>query len=512
MFFCGISGEPPQDPVVSSKSGHVYERRLILKYINDNGTDPLTGEKLEESDLLTIKADPKAAPPRPPTASSIPILLQTLQNEWDALVLETFALKQQYNSTRQELSYALYAQDAASRVIARLIRERDAAREALANVKASMGVTSASANSADVEMTEEDGTAGSPQENALPKDIIDAIEKTQQVLSGTRKKRKPPAGYTSAADVKNFTSKHTIPSLHSPSPAGITSIALSQLSPGQFLTGGNDKVVQLYDRGTDKVLASLKGHTKRVNHVAFREHEGDPTLVLSAGADKIAKVWSYDTASSEYQPRATIRTHKSDLTGLAVHPISTLVALSSLDRTYSLHELSGFTQVYQSTPFEDPFTALSIHPDGTLLALGTPTSKIQICDIRTGDVAASISPPEATTGPFTINTLSFSENGYHLLAPDGLSSVAIWDLRKMKVAHSIPLDDSFKVNRVLYDWSAQYLGVAGNEGVRLYAHKSWEELARFDDVSDVTDIAFGELGKEIWATSGREVRILGLSE
>jgi pre-mRNA-processing factor 19 len=55
--------------------------------------------------------------------------LHTLQNEWDALVLEIFALKQQFNSTRQELSYALYAQDAASRVVARLIRERDAARE-----------------------------------------------------------------------------------------------------------------------------------------------------------------------------------------------------------------------------------------------------------------------------------------------------------------------------------------------------------------------------------------------
>ena len=55
--------------------------------------------------------------------------MQTLQNEWDALVLETFTMKQQYNSIRQELSYALYAQDAATRVVARVIKERDAARE-----------------------------------------------------------------------------------------------------------------------------------------------------------------------------------------------------------------------------------------------------------------------------------------------------------------------------------------------------------------------------------------------
>jgi pre-mRNA-processing factor 19 len=147
MFFCAISGEPPQDPVVSSKSGHVYERRLILKYITDNGADPVTGEKMEEADLVSVKAskyllpshqtrrlkyhvpDPSTAPPRPPAQSSIPSLIHTLQNEWDALVLETFTLKQQHNSTRQELSYALYAQDAASRVVARLIRERDAARE-----------------------------------------------------------------------------------------------------------------------------------------------------------------------------------------------------------------------------------------------------------------------------------------------------------------------------------------------------------------------------------------------
>jgi len=56
MFFCAISGEAPQDPVISSKSGHVYERRLVQKYVTENGTDPVTGEKLEESDLVSVKA------------------------------------------------------------------------------------------------------------------------------------------------------------------------------------------------------------------------------------------------------------------------------------------------------------------------------------------------------------------------------------------------------------------------------------------------------------------------
>ncbi|KAI0963128.1 hypothetical protein AcW1_000297 [Taiwanofungus camphoratus] len=502
-FFCSISGEPPQDPVVSQKSGHVYERRLILKYITENGTDPITGDKLEESDLITVKANPKAAAPRPPAATSIPALLHTLQNEWDAVMLETFALKQQYNSLRQELSYALYAQDAATRVVARLIKERDAAREALASVSATMGVAQPATNGGDVEMAE-----GNQEAGALPEDVIKQIDETHNTLSAQRKKRKAPAGYATSTDVKTFTAKHTIPSLHSPSPAGITALAVSRTTPSQFLTGGNDKVVQLYDRSTDKVLASLKGHTKKVTHVAFREVADEPTLLLSASADKVAKVWAHDSASGEYIPRATIRTHKGELTGLAVHPTNTLLALSSADRTYSLHDLSTGSLVFRSPIADEPFAGLGMHPDGMLLALGTPTSTIQIYDVRSGTPAATLTPPNST--PFTVKSLSFSENGYHLLAPDSLSSVAVWDLRKPKIATSISLGEGFKVNKVSYDVSAQLLGVAGSEGVRVYAHKTWDELVRFEEGGDVADLVFGGESKEIWGASGREVRIWGL--
>ncbi|KAE9409308.1 Prp19-domain-containing protein [Gymnopus androsaceus JB14] len=504
MFFCAISGEPPQEPVVSTKSGNVYERRLIVKYINENGTDPITGDKLEESDLLDVKASPKTAAPRPPSHTSIPVLLQTLQNEWDALVLETFALKQQYNSTRQELSYALYNNDAAARVVARLVRERDAAREALSNVQATLGVAPSASATEDVEMATD-----APAEEGLPQEVISRIDETHQTLSAARKKRKPPTGYATAAQIKTYSAKHTVPSLHSASPAGITSLVVSRSNPDHFLTGGNDKVLQLYDRSTDKVLASLKGHQKKINHVAFREKEGEPTLLLSGGADKIAKIWAHDEASEEYIPKSTIRTHKGEISGLAVHPTSTLLALSSIDKTYSLHDLSTFQQVYRSVTSDEPFH-LSLHPSPMVLFSHweRPRRRYKYTTFELAPLPHPSAPPDAT--PFSIHTLSFSENGYHLLAPSSQSTVAVWDLRKQKAATTIDLGDDFKVNKVIYDVSAQFLGIAGNLGGRVYMNKSWEELVRFEEGGEMNDFVFGEMGKELWGVTGREVRIWSL--
>jgi len=501
MFFCAISGEPPNEPVVSAKSGKVYEKRLIVKYIHENGTDPVTGDKLEESDLIAIKASPENAAPRPPTNTSIPALLQLLQNEWDAMVLSTHALEQKYNATRQELSYALYSQDAANRVVARLIRERDAAREALANVQSSMGMPNTQQDaSEDVEME--------VAEEGLPANITTQIEETHAALSAARKKRKVPAGYITPAKVKGFKSKHTIPSLHSASPAGITALAVSRVNPSQFLTGGNDHVVQLYDRSTDKVLASLKGHSKKINHVTLREKEGEETLIISGGADKIAKIWALDQASGEYIPKATIRSHKGEITGLAIHPTKTILALASADKTYSLHDLTTFQQIYRSAPGDEPFTSLAIHPDGTLLALGTSSSTIHIFDIRSGAIAASLTP--AGAAPFAVHTLSFSENGYHLLAPSSQTTATVWDLRKEKAARTLDLGDDFKITRVAYDPSAQYLAVAGSQGARIFAQKTWDELVRLEEGGEIAAVAWGEQTREIWAATGREVRVWGL--
>lgn len=118
--------------------GVVYEKRLIEQYINDHGTEPSTGEALTADDLLSIQSS-RVVRPRPPTLTSIPALLATFQNEWDNLALETYNLKEQLARTREELATALYQHDAAVRVIARLSKERDEARDSLSKVTVTDG-------------------------------------------------------------------------------------------------------------------------------------------------------------------------------------------------------------------------------------------------------------------------------------------------------------------------------------------------------------------------------------
>lgn len=50
-----VSNEVPEHPCVSPVSNQVFERRLIEKYIAENGADPINGQPLSEEQLIDIK-------------------------------------------------------------------------------------------------------------------------------------------------------------------------------------------------------------------------------------------------------------------------------------------------------------------------------------------------------------------------------------------------------------------------------------------------------------------------
>lgn len=56
FFFSAVTNEVPEQPVISPLSGAIFERRIIEKYILENGCDPVNGKDLKVEELIEIKS------------------------------------------------------------------------------------------------------------------------------------------------------------------------------------------------------------------------------------------------------------------------------------------------------------------------------------------------------------------------------------------------------------------------------------------------------------------------
>eukprot|EP00126_Sphaerothecum_destruens_P001803 Sdes_comp15230_c0_seq1m4059 len=321
---CCISGEMPTRPCIN-KEGLVFEKSLIEKYIAEYGKDPISGKETSLDDLIDISL-PSQSPtasfvkPRSVNATGIPSLLSSLQNEWDAMMLETFSVREQLHKAREELAHSLYQHDAACRVIARLTRERDEARQALSQLNLPSGKsvsgevrmeetfsakpkrassqspvkspakrnkTSASAASSSSSFKEEVSSS------QLDSSVLTILTETAQNLSKNRIKRTQPETLASVDQLKAFTASPLANLLEKKEDAHTVSfVSSSQLGSDSMedddeatlvLCGGSSKNLALYDLSQKKSVSVLKGHTKTVTGSYF---DSLSKTAFSCSADK----------------------------------------------------------------------------------------------------------------------------------------------------------------------------------------------------------------------------------
>uniref|UniRef100_A0A8C1QJW0 Pre-mRNA-processing factor 19 n=1 Tax=Cyprinus carpio TaxID=7962 RepID=A0A8C1QJW0_CYPCA len=472
-----ISNEVPEHPCVSPVSNQVFERRLIEKYIAENGVDPINGQPLSEEQLIDIKVSHPIRP-KAPSATSIPAILKSLQDEWDAVMLHSFTLRQQLQTTRQELSHALYQHDAACRVIARLTKEVTAAREALATLKPQAGLiapqaTPASQTAAVVRCT-------------LSLRVIAVNEIFQQSRRGNvvhlRRGKTVPEDLIRAEDLGKFRQVASHAGLHSASIPGIISLDLCPTDTNKVLTGGADKNVVVFDRREEQIVATLKGHTKKVSSVIYHPAQ---SVVFSASPDSTIRVWSV-TGGNCVQ---VIRAHEASVTGLSLHATGDYLLSSSEDQYWAFSDIQTgrvLTKVTDETA-GCALTCAQFHPDGLIFGTGTADSQIKIWDLKERTNVANF---PGHSGPVT--SIAFSENGYYLATGAQDSSLKLWDLRKLKNFKTITLDNNYEVKSLVFDQSGTYLAVGGSD-IRVYICKQWSEVLNFSDHSGlVTGVAFGE--------------------
>jgi len=470
MLKCALSGqEPPEHPVISRLTGHVFEKRLIDKHLETSDKCPVTGEPLTKNDLIDVQVS-QSVRPRPAKATSIPSMISLFQNEWDALMLESFQLKEQLNTVRQELAHALYQQDAACRVIARLVKERDEARRQLAAAQAHLATRTTGGDAMEVES------------KVLSDQVKQKLINHSKKLTAERKKRVIPKETATEEDIRAYKVASTN-SVHAASKPGILCL---DIHPNQALvaTGGVDKNAVVFNREEGKIVSTLQGHTKKVSDVLFHPQQD---LLLTASYDKTVRLWTPSDAG-KYDSQA-LRLHEGEVVGITLHPTGDYFVSASADSSWSFTDIQAgrcLAQVRSDEP--EPIQCVQFHPDGLILGTGTVANRIRVWDIKT---MANVASFEGHKGQVT--DISFSENGFYMASTGEDCTVKLWDLRKLKVIQSVNLAGG-PANCLSFDGSGKYLAVGGDD-IRIFVltDKLLEQLTILGDhAAPVTDVQFGQ--------------------
>ncbi|CAH2354257.1 pre-mRNA-processing factor 19 [[Candida] railenensis] len=428
---CALSGEIASDPVISPRSGAIFERLLVEKYVSSSGTDPITDEPLSVDDLIPVNVQSaKYVAPKPPAFNSIPSMLSTFQNEWDSLALEVFTLRKQLHKSREELSAALYHQDAAVRVAARAIKERDEAKQALQELSIAIGTSgSGSATSPVIDSNGKEKHSDGQVENAMAPPA-ELISKARESLFLLHKSQKPSLPVASNQQISiKFNSSI------SSHPFKKVSASYYNSKSSTLVLGSSTGAIALIrlDDNNSLVKYSKSAHKGMdVGSILMIQYEEEIQPIVSHlnGAiiigDNLTKFPRTDG-------------DKLAISSLIRHPsVETLFIIVYENGSWSLNDSSKLQTLYKnSSTIAGSVTSSDIHVDGALLALGNNLGEILIFDLATGSSISSIKSQYQN-----ISSIKFAMNGYWLLVASASesesSSLEVFDLRKEPVSiHSI---------------------------------------------------------------------------
>jgi pre-mRNA-processing factor 19 len=469
---CEISGEAlggTNDEIVVTPSGHICNKRLLLTKLAENGgIDPFETIKelpLSEDQLITLAASAattttsttsllsQAAPPRPQQASSIPNLLQLLQREYDSIVLELFDTRRVLEDTRRELSQALYQNDAAVRVVARLAQERDVAKNVLERWNASVvgttpalaavpgvnggggpsgstirggGITSAETSVGITTNVEVDTVAGvtgttmlvgrpgkdgdddnvepetkkrrlDPLAEPLKNDLPAVDWKTLQdtwVASTTGRKAQLKAAAARAPTSESLAKYSSLEqkAWHKATNKGILCMARTTTvdGKGMIVTAGKDKQLIVYDESNHVVQHKFVFGTMATS-VDIRGR-----LVVAGDAKGKVAAFSLKEEDSSDSSLGDFN-FGSAIVNVTVHPSQQHILVATANGRIVVIACSEETRTLQQVAVfqqdgdvDDVFTCACLHPDGLIYAVGTKGGQIQVWDFKNKILAAAL--------------------------------------------------------------------------------------------------------------------------
>jgi WD40 repeat protein len=197
----------------------------------------------------------------------------------------------------------------------------------------------------------------------------------------------------------------------------------------RVITGGDDRIVRIWDVATERVDSILPGHTDVV-WSAMYDREGQ--RLMTAGEDRRVKVW--EAATGQDRLTLILPGHGRGVTRAALRPDGRRLATRWGERAVAIWDATTGEQVGLLEGHTGWVYGLAYSPDGRLLASAGADQTVRIWDV---DAGREVVPPlRGHTG--VVEAVAFHPDGQLFASAGRDGTVRLWETatgREVAILH-----------------------------------------------------------------------------
>ena len=274
----------------------------------------------------------------------------------------------------------------------------------------------------------------------------------------------------------------------------VNSVAFSP-DGGTLASGSFDKTIKLWDVQTQREIATLTGHSYGVLSVAFSR---DSRTLASGSWDDTIKLWDVQTQWEI----ATLTGHSNGVLSVAFSRDGRTLASGSWDNTIKLWDVQTQREIATLRGHSDEVSSVVFSPDGRTLASGSEDKTIKLWDVQTQREIATL-----TGHSNSVRSVAFSPDGRTLASGSDDKTLKLWDVQTRREIATLTGHSNW-VKSVAFSGDGRTLASgSGDDTIKLWDVQTRREIATLTRHSkSVNSVAFSPDGRTL-ASGSRDKTI-----